>query len=110
MNSEELITDLKQFIAATVSQSATELRQELIAEMDKRFDEQERCLSERFDKRFDEIGMRLNKRMDEIDDRLDAILNCLGEYVEECDAKFALHGKTIKQHGVRLKRLEMKAA
>ena len=82
MTNEELFTDLKQFIEATVSQQIAHLASKDDLEGVKQ--------------QISDVEQRLNVRIDTIDEKIDVIHNAIGE--------------TVQDHEQRLRRLETKAA
>jgi flagellar capping protein FliD len=94
MTNEELLQDLKQFVAATVSQSAADIK----SDMNKRFE----AVDNRFgsiDRRFDAMDKRFDdvyQRFDDIDDQLNEIQNAVGTELQD--------------HEKRLRRFEARAA
>ncbi len=156
MTNEEVITDLKHFIVATITQATSDMAtkddinglgnslgtrigllessvDERFGEVNKRFDvvdgrldivdrrldevderfnevdERFNDVNERFDavdKQFDEVDERFNEvdeRFNEVDERFDEILNAIGDDAAKQDA-------CLKDHGMRLARLECKKA
>lgn len=89
MTNEELLHDLKQFITAAVSQATTDLATK------KDLEKLETKMNERF--------AGVDERFDEADERFDEVLNAIGETTQE-------QAKTLKDHEVRITRLEHKVA
>lgn len=87
MTNEELFTDLKQFIAATVSQEVDGLRKEIKADI-KQLDEKLSADIKRLDEKLDAIQ--------------DAIAETLTHATEPLDA-------TVQDHEQRLRRLEQRS-
>jgi hypothetical protein len=80
MTNEELFTDLKQFIEATVSQQT--------AHLDSRADGLEQ--------RIDHVEQNLGARIDTLDEKIDTIQDAIAD--------------TVQDHEQRLRRLETKTA
>lgn len=95
---DEIISDLKQFIATTISQQTASLEQK----MDKGFEE--------VDKRFEQVDKRfeaIDKRFDEMDDKIDITVAGIGETITELSDNI---NAVTKDHEHRISRLETKVA
>lgn len=99
MTNEELFTDLKQFITATVSQQTARLEQ--------RINVIEITMATKDD--IKEVEQRLTARIDGLDDKIDqvqdAIADTLVQVTEALDMTEQAH-----DHETRLRRLEHRAA
>ena len=87
---EDIIADLKQFIATTVSQQLTHHITQLTDDIDEKLDK---------------LETKLTSRIDEVDTKLDTILNAVGERFEENTAKTTAR---LDDHEVRITKLEPK--
>lgn len=85
------LQDLKQFISAELYQRTESMREEIVADIDERF--------ERVEARFEQI----DARFEEMDEKLDEVLDAVGGSLNEVE-------KTIKNHEVRIGRLEKRTA
>lgn len=92
MTNEEMIADLKQFIAATVKQEVAGVEERLTAKID--------GVEERLDTKIDGVEQRLTKQ---INDAQAAIGEAIANETDRVDARF-------DEHDRRLRRLESRAA
>lgn len=98
---EDVITDLKQFISATVSQQTSELHDKFNG-LDGRFN----SLEEKFD-RLDTRFNSLEKKVDKIDQKVDD----LSLFVTDAlDTNNEIIDKQLKNHERRITRIEHKIA
>lgn len=81
MTNEEMIEDLKQFIAATVSQSTSDIREEVFG-----LDQKVTSLDQKVTS-LDQKVTRLEATTEEIDTKLDTFMNAVGENQEETDKR-----------------------
>jgi hypothetical protein len=85
---ETTLSDLKQFIAATVSQQTADIKQDI------------KRLDEKIDTKIDALDSKLSNKIDE---RTEEILAAVGESTE---TRFELIEQDISQIKVRLTKLE----
>ncbi|QQS64950.1 hypothetical protein IPO96_00095 [Candidatus Saccharibacteria bacterium] len=88
MTNEEMIEDLKQFIAATVSQSTSDIREEVFG-LDQKvtsLDQKVTSLDQKVTS-LDQKVTRLEATTEEIDTKLDTFMNAVGENQEETDKR-----------------------
>ena len=88
MTNEELLQDLKQFIATTVSQQVTGVEQ-------------------RLGERIDNVEERLSKRIDGLEQKLDHVQDAVAEAISGTNEAV---DTTLSDHEQRLRRLEHRAA
>jgi peptidoglycan hydrolase CwlO-like protein len=95
MTNEEMIEDLKQFIAATVSQSTSDIREEVfgldqkVTSLDQKvtsLDQKVTSLDQKVTS-LDQKVTRLEATTEEIDTKLDTFMNAVGENQEETDKR-----------------------
>ena len=86
MTNEELFTDLKQFIAATVSQQTSQLDQRL----------------DKVEQRIGGVEQQIQELRADMDDQFNTVLGAIGERFEATDAR-------VQDHQDRLHRLERRA-
>ena len=92
---DEIVTDLKQFITATVSHTISQQLGEFRVEIDKRFDQIDTRLIG-LDKRFDDLNLKF-------DDLKDFVIDTF-------DTTNEVNGKAIRKLERRVYRLERKVA
>lgn len=95
---EDMIADLKQFIAATVTQAIAPFRQEV----NERF--------EQIDQRFEQIDQRfeqIDQRFDGIEQRLDALTADVAEIKIKVPTIADAHAVDLADHDRRIKKLEL---
>jgi chromosome segregation ATPase len=98
---EDVIVDLKQFIATTISQQTSDIREDIGDIREDIGDIRGDIGDIRNDiKKLDE---KLSKRIDDLDQKLDTVMETVGERNEETHAQF-------KNHEKRIRKLEAKTA
>lgn len=92
----ELITDLKQFIGATVSQQLSLQSQELREEI-------KRDTQKSIDESVNRLRQEMNQRFAEQDEKLDEIMNAVGGDLQDHDLR-------ITDNSLKIRQLEKKIA
>lgn len=94
---EDTITDLKQFITATVSQQTIELERSLDKKLDEKLDQK---LDEKLDEKLGAVERRITKKIDDLS----------AAVAEAMEANTTATDERLDNHEKRLVRLEHKTA